>query len=262
MQADSVLVSDIQASPNHGPRKDGKKADAIILHYTGMANGAAAVRLLCDPLAEVSCHYVVWEDGHITQLVREALRAWHAGRGVWAGETDMNSRSIGIEIVNPGHAGGLETGFMPPFPPRQIKAVIALCADLCGRHAIARQRVLAHSDIAPGRKIDPGELFPWHKLAKAGVGAWHRPRPPDDEAGGLRLGHADVYVKLLQSLLAQYGYGLVQTGSFDSATETVVRAFQRHFRPARVDGVVDRSTFAALRKLVAAAGLPDPATRD
>ena len=254
MQADSALVTQLHASPNHGLRKDGKRADAIILHYTGMASGAAAVQLLCDPKAEVSCHYLVWEDGDITQLVPEALRAWHAGRGVWHGETDMNSRSVGIEIVNPGHANGREDGAMQPFPAKQIKAVTLLCADICARLGVPPARVLAHSDIAPGRKIDPGELFPWAKLAKAGVGIWLRPAPPDDEAGGLRLGHADSYVELLQRLLAQYGYGVPQTGSFDEATQTVVRAFQRHFRPARVDGVVDRSTFVTLRKLVAALG--------
>ena len=248
---DSALVSDMRASPNHGERKLGKRVDAIILHYTGMITGEAALDLLCNKASEVSCHYLVWEAGRVTQLVPEAQRAWHAGRGVWSGETDMNSRSIGIEIVNPGHPGGRDNEPMPPYPPKQIKAVIALCADICARLAIARHRVLAHSDIAPGRKIDPGEKFPWDRLSKAGVGHWIKPPPPDPEGAGLRRGDSDPYVELMQRLLAQYGYGVAQTGGFDAGTETVLRAFQRHFRPARVDGVMDKSTFVTLRRLVA-----------
>ena len=251
---DSSLVTDVHASPNHGERKDGKRADAIILHYTGMKTGADALAQLCNPASEVSCHYLVWEDGRITQLVPEARRAWHAGRSVWQGETDMNSRSIGIEIVNPGHPGGRDEAAMPPYPPKQIKSVVALCADIGARLSVPQQRVLAHSDIAPGRKIDPGERFPWDRLARAGVGHWVKPPPPDTGGQGLRRGDSDPYVELLQRLLAQYGYGLAQTGGFDAATEIVVRAFQRHFRPARVDGVVDRSTFVTLKKLMAGSG--------
>ena len=250
---DSPLVSDVRASPNHGERRAGKRADAIILHYTGMKTGAAALHLLCSEASEVSCHYLVWEDGRVTQLVPEARRAWHAGRGVWQGESDMNSRSIGIEIVNPGHPGGSDEDAMPPYPRKQIAAVTALCTDICARLSIAPQRVLAHSDIAPARKIDPGERFPWASLARAGVGHWVRPAPIT-EASGLRWGDADLYVEHMQRLLAQYGYGVRQTSGYDAATEIVVRAFQRHFRPARVDGVMDRSTFATLRRLVARLG--------
>ena len=251
--ADSPLTADVHASPNHGERKAGKRADAIILHYTGMKTGAAALALLCSAASEVSCHYLVWEDGSITQLVPEARRAWHAGRGVWAGDSDMNSRSIGIEIVNPGHPGGRGEAPMPPYPRKQIRAVTALCADICARHAIAPQRVLAHSDIAPSRKIDPGERFPWASLAKAGVGHWVRPAPIS-ETKGLRWGDSGNYVEHMQRLLAQYGYGATQTGSYDAATEIAVRAFQRHFRPARVDGMMDKSTFVTLRRLVAGLG--------
>ena len=247
----SALAADVCPSPNFGARKDGKRVDAIILHYTGMASGGAALDLLCSSASEVSCHYLVWEDGRDTQLVPEALRAWHAGRGLWAGESDMNSRSIGIEIVNPGHADGKPQNPMPLYPAKQIKAVTALCADICARLAIAAPRVLAHSDIAPARKIDPGERFPWARLAKAGVGHWVKPPPPGANGAGLKRGDSDAYVELLQRLLVQYGYGLAQTGDFDAETETVLRAFQRHFRPARVDGVADRSTFVTLRRLVA-----------
>ena len=156
------LVDDLAASPNFGDRR-GRTIDALVLHYTGMPTGAGALARLCDPASSVSCHYLVWEDGRITQLVAERERAWHAGRAFWAGEHDMNAASIGIEIVNPGHDGGA-----PPYPAAQIEAVAALGRDLCVRHAIPPHRVLAHSDIAPDRKLDPGEWFPWRTLAAAG----------------------------------------------------------------------------------------------
>ncbi|MCX7899955.1 MAG: thiamine phosphate synthase, partial [Methylocystis sp.] len=140
-------------SPNHGERL--RPISALVLHYTGVPTEESALELLCSPVAEVSAHYVVREDGGVIQLVPEARRAWHAGRSYWAGETDMNSASIGIEIVHPGHADPR------PYPAPQIAAVIALAKDICARHKIARERVLAHSDIAPSRKQDPGEFFPW-----------------------------------------------------------------------------------------------------
>lgn len=244
MTPDTTLAARMRLSPNHGERL--LTVDAIVLHYTGMASGVAALERLCDPAAEVSCHYLVWEDGRIDQLVPEARRAWHAGRALWRDEQDLNSRSIGIEIVHPGHVGGL-----PPFPPAQIAAVIALCRDICARHSIAPARVLAHSDIAPERKQDPGELFPWARLHEAGVGHFVAPHPV---AGGRFLGRGDqgAPVAALQAMFALYGYGLDATGVYDAMTEHVVTAFQRHFRPARVDGVADASTLTTLRDLIAA----------
>ena len=253
-RADCALAR-VHASPNHGPRRDGRAPDSIILHYTGMASAQGALAVLCDPAREVSCHYFIYEDGAVLQLVPEALRAWHAGASLWQGERDMNSRSIGIEIVNPGHAGGVETGAVPPFPLPQIAAVIALCRDIIARHRIAPERVLAHSDIAPGRKIDPGETFPWRALSEAGVGRWVAPAPL---RSGLALepGARGKAVADLQRRLARYGYGLDISGEYDAQTERVVRAFQRHFRPGLVDGRADPSTRATLRALLAAS---DPA---
>ena len=232
-------------SPNHGPRGD-RKPDSIILHYTGMKTGAAALERLRDPASEVSAHYVVEEDGRIFQLVPEARRAWHAGRSAWAGETDMNSASIGVEIVNGGHDFG-----MPPFPDAQIEAVIALCHDIVKRHGITMQRVLAHSDIAPGRKTDPGEKFPWARLAAAGVGHYVPPCPVGGDVG-LRPGDEGAPVWDLQRKLVAYGYGLEVTGTYDEPTQAVVTAFQRHFRPALIDGKADLSTIATLQDLLAA----------
>jgi N-acetylmuramoyl-L-alanine amidase len=241
---ESPLASRVVASPNHGERA-GLRPDCLILHYTGMPSGAGALAWLCDPRSQVSCHYFVEEDGTVLQLVPEARRAWHAGRSSWCGETDLNSRSLGIEIVNAGHPGGL-----PPFPAAQIEAVIALCRDLCARHAIRADRVLAHSDVAPGRKIDPGEVFPWDVLHPAGVGHWV---PPAQAPAGpvLRPGDRGEEVRALQSSLRGYGYAIEPSGVYDADTTVVVTAFQRHFRPGRVDGIADPQTVATLRELVA-----------
>ena len=241
---DSALVACVQASPNHGDRR-GRAPDCIVLHYTGMPTGDGALAQLCNPKAEVSAHYFVFEDGRIVQLVPEERRAWHAGRASWFGETDMNSASIGVEIVNPGHDGGL-----PPFPDAQITAVIALCRDIAARRAIAPERILAHSDIAPGRKVDPGERFPWAQLAAEGVGIWREPAP---DAPGLILarGAIGAVVSALQRDLRALGYGLDETGAYDARTKIVVEAFQRRWRPQRVDGVADPSVRATI-----AAALP------
>lgn len=235
--------AEVCLSPNFGERRDGRRPDALILHYTGMETGEGAQAWLCDPRSEVSSHYLVHEDGTIVQMVREADRAWHAGRGSWQGIDDVNSFSIGIEIVNPGHFLGFAD-----FPPRQIAAVIALGNDICRRHSIAPQRVLAHSDVAPGRKIDPGEKFPWEVLAAAGLG--HLVEPAPIEAGRI-LGPGDrgPAVAALQRMLARYGYGLEQSGVYDHATRIVVQEFQRHFRRARVDGLADLSSCETLRRL-------------
>jgi len=242
--ANSLHVTDMRASPNHGDRKSGR-IDALILHYTGMVSGEAALERLCDPASQVSAHYVVEEDGRIIQLVSESRRAWHAGQSYWAGERDINSASIGIEIVNPGHDGGL-----PVYPPVQIDAVIRLSKDIIARHQIPATKVLAHSDIAPDRKIDPGEGFPWDQLAAEGVGHYVKPHPIE-EGTSLQRGMHGVEVEKLQALLAMYGYGLRVSNLYGPKTESVVRAFQRHFRPALIDGITDRSTFETLRALMA-----------
>jgi len=238
--------AEVRVSPNFGPRRDGMRPDMIVLHYTGMQRGEAAEMWLCNPESEVSSHYIVHEDGRIVQMVREADRAWHAGRSSWRGVTDINSCSIGIEICNPGHEFG-----HPDFCAPQIEAVIALCAGISMRHGVAPERVLAHSDVAPGRKRDPGEKFPWAALHAAGIGHLV---PPAPVRGGrfLTAGESGEPVEALQSMLALYGYGLEITGFFDAATQAVVEAFQRHFRPALVDGVADRSTIETLHLLLSA----------
>ena len=243
---DSPQVAVVVPSPNREPRRDDRVPDMLLLHYTGMATTAAALERLTEPGSGVSCHYLVFEDGRVVQMVPEAERAWHAGLSVWEDETDTNSRSIGIEIGNPGHDFGY-----PDFPPAQIEAVIALCRDIVSRHEIAPYRVLAHADVAAVRKRDPGEKFPWAQLAAAGVGHIVPPRA-DVEGLVLRPGDRSEAVEELQSLLALYGYGVEITGLFDSATTAVVQAFQRHFRPARIDGIADPATILTLRDLLAA----------
>ena len=239
-------AASVHPSPNHGERREGRTPDCILLHYTGMPTGEGALTRLCDPAAEVSSHYLIFENGRILQLVPEARRAWHAGAGRWKEDADLNSSSIGVEIVNPGHDGAL-----PPYPDAQIEAVAALCRDIASRHNIAPERVLAHSDIAPGRKRDPGEHFPWAALHAMGVGHWVAPAPI---AGGrfLSPGEQGRPVEALQAMLALYGYPCPQTGLYDPQTEAVVAAFQRHYRPALVDGIADASTIVTLRDLIAA----------
>jgi N-acetylmuramoyl-L-alanine amidase len=246
LKPDSACVAKVHPSPNHGERKDGMRPSSLVLHYTGMADGPSALHQLCNPLAQVSCHYFVFEDGRILQLVPEERRAWHAGAGCWQGERDMNSASIGIEIVNPGHDHGYT-----PFPDVQIEAVTALSLDIIQRWSIRPDRVIAHSDMAPKRKRDPGELFPWDRLAADGVGHWVEPHPI---ASGrfFQRGEEGMPIEALQAMLALYGYDLPVTGVFDEMTEFVVIAFQRHFRPGRVDGVADRSTIETLRALLGA----------
>ena len=242
----TALTIEPHSSPNHGARRDGP-VDILLLHYTGMPDADAALAWLRDRESEVSAHYFVFEDGRVASLVPEDRRAWHAGRSRWGSSADVNSRSIGIEIANAGHPGGL-----PDYPDRQIEALVALCRELVGRHPIPRHRVLAHSDVAPGRKCDPGEKFPWARLAAAGIGHWAEPEPPDAADAALRLGDDGAQTTALQQMLALYGYGIDVTGSYDKATENVVAAFQRHFRPMRVDGVADGSTISTLTRLIAA----------
>jgi N-acetylmuramoyl-L-alanine amidase len=247
--ADSSLAESVVPSPNIDERIGGAP-DIILLHYTGMETAEAALERLRDPVARVSSHYFVHENGNIVQMVPEAKRAWHAGVSSWGGQDDVNSRSIGIEIVNPGHDFGY-----PDFPIRQIAAVIALCRGIIARRNIAPDRVLAHSDVAPARKQDPGEKFPWRLLAESGVGLWVEPVPITDWLS-LVPGDTGDTVTELQKALAEYGYGLTISGDYDEATKTVVTAFQRHFRPAQIDGMADTSTRETLRKLLEARNAP------
>ncbi|SFO29111.1 N-acetylmuramoyl-L-alanine amidase [Mesorhizobium sp. NFR06] len=237
--------AEVRVSPNFGPRRDRPRPDMIVLHYTGMASGAGAEAWLCDPASEVSSHYLVHEDGRIIQMVRESDRAWHAGKSSWFGHTDINSCSVGIEIVNPGHSLGYKA-----FPKRQVDAVIELCSGIVDRYSIPAARVLAHSDVAPGRKIDPGEKFPWKALFAAGVGHLV-PAAPIVPGAALKTGDTGSDVEALQSMLALYGYGVEISGAYDRQTEIVVGAFQRHFRRRRVDGVADNSTIRTLERLLA-----------
>lgn len=240
----------VRPSPNFGPRAIGLNPEIILLHYTGMETGQGAEDWLCNPESGVSCHYIVHEDGRVVQMVRETDRAWHAGKSFWRGETDINSQSVGIEIVNPGHGLGY-----PAFPRRQIRSVIALCRGIMARHAIHPAMVLAHSDVAPGRKVDPGEKFPWGILAQAGVG--HLVAPSHRRRGNsLRAGDASEAVAAVQRMLGHYGYGIEITGIFDARTIIVVEAFQRHFRRSCVDGVADPATVETLRRLLHALDLP------
>ena len=232
-------------SPNFDARTG--PPDMIVLHYTGMISGSAALDRLRDPEAKVSAHYLVEEDGTVFALVPEARRAWHAGRSFWRGATDINAVSIGVEIVNPGHEFGYR-----PFPDAQIASVIALLGDVRSRWTVANDRVLGHSDVAPNRKSDPGELFPWKALAEAGHGLWVE--PPDAPGAVLAEGDEGLGVLALQSALFRFGYDCARTGRYDGDLARIVEAFQRHWRPARVDGAADGATRARLMALLRIAG--------
>lgn len=208
----------------------------------------AALDWLTRPESRVSSHYLVDEQGRIVQMVAEAERAWHAGVSCWEGESDINSCSIGIEIHNPGHDLGYRD-----FPEPQMAALVALCRDILARNPIPPRRVLAHSDVAPARKRDPGERFDWRRLAQAGIGLWIEPEPVGADAG-LGPGETGTAVTGLQRDLKRFGYGIEINGIYDRATEQVVAAFQRHFRPERVDGRADRSTRVTLERLIGACG--------
>jgi N-acetylmuramoyl-L-alanine amidase len=243
---DSCVVAEVRASPNHGERKNGADPNMLVLHYTGMADAQDAIKHLCSTASQVSSHYVVMENGHIIQMVPESRRAWHAGASFWAGETDINSCSIGIELANPGHDHGY-----PDFPLRQIAALIALCRSILTRHRIPPDRVLAHSDIAPSRKQDPGEKLPWRLLHESGLGLWVKPAPIVPGAKYV-LGDTNAAISQAQTLLSKFGYGIPVTGHLDGPTRDVITAFQRHFRPACIDGALDVSTMTTMKALMAA----------
>lgn len=243
-------------SPNFDART--RPIDLVVLHYTGMQSAEIALERLTDPapvagkypgpwqspdapagapLGRASAHYVVDETGQIYSLVPEEHRAWHAGASSWEGEGDVNGRSIGIEIVNGGHDFGL-----PDFPEMQIEAVIALLREILARWELKPDRVVAHSDIAPERKQDPGEKFPWRRLADAGVSIWPEPVAFQAEAGEDRVGR-------VQQQLVAIGYGIEMNGIMDAATRAALMAFQRRFRPANIDGMIDDETQMLLTAL-------------
>lgn len=223
-------------SPNHGPRAADKPLDMLILHYTGMRTAEEALERLCDPAAKVSAHYVIDEDGTVYRLVREDRRAWHAGVAYWRGERDINSRSIGIELVNPGHEFGYRV-----FPDAQMSALAELAADLVSHYRIPPLHVLGHSDVAPTRKEDPGELFDWEWLAKNGVGAWPLSATADD---------GPMTETELRRLLSVIGYEVPDDVAWDGMGRTALLAFQRHWRPECLTGEPDRETVRRLRTLV------------
>ncbi|HWD59164.1 MAG TPA: N-acetylmuramoyl-L-alanine amidase [Stellaceae bacterium] len=232
-------------SPNHDSRGELAEAlgagapriDMLVLHYTGMQSAEAALDRLCDPAAKVSAHYVVAEDGAVWRLVPEERRAWHAGVSYWLGESGLNAVSIGIEIVNPGHEWGYR-----PFPEPQMAAVEALCRDIVQRRRIPAHRVVGHSDIAPTRKSDPGELFDWPRLARAGIGLW----PPPADGLGRRRGRGVGIVERAAALsdLARIGYEVIPGN-----TAPPLAAFQRRFRPERWDGRLDGETAGRLAEI-------------
>jgi N-acetylmuramoyl-L-alanine amidase len=225
-------------SPNHDDRPAGVPIDMLILHYTGMQTAQAAIERLCDPVAQVSSHYVVDEDGAVLRLVPEARRAFHAGVSYWRGHSGLNGRSIGIEIVNPGHEWGYRD-----FPALQMAAVCDLCLELLARHPIPARNVVAHSDVAPSRKEDPGELFDWEGLARNGVGLWPA-GVPDSGTGGAVTDAAGL--RAVRQALAAIGYEVAPDGAHDPALATVLRAFQRHWRPEAVTGAADAGTLGRL----------------
>ncbi|MDX2028096.1 MAG: N-acetylmuramoyl-L-alanine amidase [Alphaproteobacteria bacterium] len=222
------------SSPNFDERDPKVPLQYIVLHYTGMRTGAEALARLCDTKAKVSAHYVIEEDGRIFKLLDAGKRAWHAGKSFWRGVTDINSASFGIELVNPGHMNGYRA-----FPAAQVKACKELAQDLIARHNLsATKALLGHSDVAPGRKEDPGELFPWRALAEDGLGLW--PAIEEDD-----YGHADDGE--VQELLRAIGYDCPADGAYDRATRAALLAFQRRFHPENLTGTPEAETIARLR---------------
>ena len=217
----------LRPSPTFDARPPETPIDMLVLHYTGMESASRALDRLCDPEAKVSAHYVIDEDGQVSGLVGEASSAWHAGEAFWRGEVDINGRSLGIELVNPGHEFGYRN-----FPNAQMAALEDLAAELLSRHPIPARNVVGHSDVAPGRKTDPGERFDWARLAAAGIGLW-----PDAAL------HAEVEDTDVPIMLGAYGYDNTDPG-------LALAAFQRHFRPESLDGRADGETVGRLKALL------------
>ncbi len=232
-------------SPNFDERNCRRPVDMVVLHYTGMPTAAAALERLADPQSKVSSHYMIDEDGTIYRLVPEEKRAWHAGVAFWRGVRDVNARSIGIELVNPGHEFGYRE-----FPAVQIDALIALLKDIASRYEIMPGSYVGHSDIAPTRKEDPGELFPWRRLHAAGFGRWWAADfKVSQNAPAMRAGERGGAVLELQVALDKIGYAIEGSGIYDPHTEAAVRAFQRHWRQDQVDGVSDAETTSLIHHI-------------
>jgi N-acetylmuramoyl-L-alanine amidase len=210
----------------------------LMLHYTGMKTAREALDRLRDPTAQVSSHYVVDEDGTVVSLVPEDRCAWHAGISHWRGHSALNGRSIGIEIVNPGHEWGYRD-----FPVLQLAAVCDLCLLILARHPIPARNVVAHSDVAPDRKQDPGERFDWRSLAENGVGLWPEDAVDLGTTGAIRDA---VTLRPVRAALAEIGYRVALEGALDPALSTVLRAFQRHWRPEAITGQADDGTLVRL----------------
>ncbi len=250
--APAVAAPAIRAtpSPNQDERPDGVPIDMLVLHYTGMESAGAAIDRLRDPAARVSSHYVVEEDGQVWSLVDERRRAFHAGVSFWRGHMALNDRSIGIEIVNPGHEHGYRD-----FPVLQLASVCDLCLSVLSRHPIPPRNVVAHSDIAPDRKQDPGERFDWEALARNGVGIWPTDMPELGSGGAAHGAVRDAAaLREVRLALTDIGYRVAPEGALDPALATVLRAFQRHWRPEAVSGQADVGTLA---RLLAVARLVD-----
>jgi N-acetylmuramoyl-L-alanine amidase len=228
-------------SPNFDVRPG--DVDVLILHYTGMRTAKDALDRLCDPAAKVSAHYLIDEAGGVTRMVAEEKRAWHAGISSWRGRSDINSASIGIELVNPGHEFGYR-----PFPEAQMAVLEQLAKGILARHPIPARHVIGHSDVAPLRKQDPGELFDWARLARAGIGFW-----PDF---GAPIPKKPLGLPEIQSFLRDIGYFCPQSGALDAISTAAIVAFQRHFRSERCDGVLDAET--ARRITICAQEIAEP----
>ena len=217
---------DFHRSPNHDNRPDDVGVDMLVLHYTGMQSADAACERMCDPGAEVSAHYMIDEDGTVRGLVPEDRRAWHAGEAFWRSNTDINARSIGVEMVNPGHEFGLV-----PFPDAQMAALEKLSKQVIQRYSIVPVNIVGHSDVAPRRKSDPGELFDWARLAASGIGLWPigvEPTSPDAIDAN--------------ALLDGIGYETLDM-------EQTVTAFQRRYRPAQIDAIIDDETAGLIQSV-------------
>ena len=233
-------------SPNFDKRPTGVGPSVLVLHYTGMESTQEALERLGDPASHVSAHYFVMEQGEVLQLVDEAMRAWHAGVSHWRGEHSINDISIGIELANPGH----EFGYTP-FPKPQMASLEELCIDIVRRHAIEPINVVGHSDVAPGRKQDPGELFDWQRLAQSGVGLWLG-ELHDLPGQGLETESANTDWAALQSQMRALGYDLSISGQADRQTRDALTAFQRHWRPQRITGHADSHCLGILDALLEA----------
>jgi len=227
-------------SPNFENRPPGVSVNLLLFHYTGMKSASEAIARLCNPNSKVSAHYLIDEGGNIFSLVEENKRAWHAGVASWNDDVDINNISVGVEIANPGHEFGYSR-----YPERQMVAVETLSIDIIKRHSIRAARVLAHSDVSPSRKCDPGELFDWERLAAAGIGIWPKMLPVsvDFEIGSIRQ---------CQKQLKMIGYSLKVTGVLDECTRDTILAFQRHWLPNRLTGKFDVETVWRMKSLLRA----------